>query len=529
MSSGKKKIIPESDDKHEKSPENDNEERSFEEEEENNSFDTGDENDESDDEEEFEQPTFEDLPEIQKDEEPEVNEDDKGIKIAWRFPRLYKLDKSGSLRYWEIGFDGVYLRTRFGKDGCNKKGDSYKCSESLPGTLIKAKVKRNLLQQSLLEGRNLYNLQIRDKDFAEDAEEAHQSTEPTLANDYNYEEEDIFNTTSKKKKSKIKIKKDGSDDESEEERSFEEEKEENWAIEAKLDGIRARAKRRIGKNKRAILFSRKNVEFGFLEEYEELAGKFLESLEEAEDLDGELYVHGQLFQKTMSALRRTKNRNTNQEGSAVYFIFDFIPSKKYANLTYAERHKILKERYAKVFGNPIIKVDDIPIYCKIQILDYIPVSSNKEIVEYLRIFESMKFEGAILRKLNQKGYENGKSNGLLKVKSFKDEEGIITDIKEGKGRMKGKAIFEIQRLENKVKFTAAMSTTDEEKRYYFKNKKQFIGEEITYKHQPPLSTKGKPRFPIAIAIRDYEKKSKEKDSKEKAIKKKVTKIPDNSS
>ena len=65
---------------------------------------------------------FEDLPEINYDENPEF----EGEDIAWRFPRLYKKNKKGDVIFWEIGFDGKYLRTRAGKHGTNKRANLIK-------------------------------------------------------------------------------------------------------------------------------------------------------------------------------------------------------------------------------------------------------------------------------------------------------------------------------------------------------------------------------------------------------------------
>jgi hypothetical protein len=408
---------------------------------------------------------FEDLMEVKFEEEPKKCPN-------WRFPRLYKRNKKGDIIFWEIGFDGKYLRTRNGKHGADKKGKPYKIREDIPGTIVVPKVKRNLIEQSLLEGRNKYNLRIRNKDFRDKMNDAIYSTEPTLANEYNYLEDNIF---------------DGEDE---------------WGIEVKLDGIRARG---IRDGDSVKLVSRNNVEFEFLEIYQELSSSLLKELPEARELDGELYIHGQLFQKTMSALRRTKNRNETQEGTATYYIFDFAPEKEYEDLTYSERHQLLVNAHKRAFKTSWIVEDGVLSHFRLQILGYIPITSNDEALEYLKVFEEMKFEGAMLRRLSQKGYENGRSTGLLKLKSFEDEEAIIIGIEQGKkARSEGKAIFILKNKTDGVEFRAWMKADDAEKRFYFKNKERLIGKEMTYKHQPPKSGDGKPRFPVAICIRDYE-------------------------
>jgi DNA ligase 1 len=398
---------------------------------------------------------FEELPLIPLDGEPK-----EGIK--WKLPQLYKSDKKGNKRFWEVGFDGKYLRTRFGRHG-----NGFKTADS--ATEIEPKVKRDLLSQSLLEGTQKFRMQMR-KDFVEDLDAAHQSTEPTLA--HTYEDDKIF-------------------------------EEGSWGIEIKFDGIRARAKLRSdGSSDKCLFTSRNKKDFEYLgTELEEAAAKLLKALgPEAKELDGELYIHGKSFQKIASAVRRSKTKS-EKVGNVRYFIYDFIPVDD-TDLTYAERNQMLLDAFDSIYDSPCYLENGALYYQKLVIVRYIPVSSHEDVMYYLSEFESMNFEGAMLRRLDQKGYEHGRSNGLLKVKSFDDAEAIVVGVKEGKGKMKGKAIFELEGDEC-GRFFAAMATTMEEREYFFKNPESIIGKRVTYKHQK-FTKDGKPRFPVALYVRDYE-------------------------
>ena len=112
------------------------------------------------------------------------------------------------------------------------------------------------------------------------------------------------------------------------------------------------------------------------------------------------------------------------------------------------------------------------------------------------------YEGAIIR--NMKGeYEFGsRSNDLIKLKVFNDEEFEITDIVEATGRDSGTAVF-VLKTSDGVEFRAKPQGSHDLREKYFNDASKLIGKMCTVQYQG-LSDDGVPRFPSAIAIRDYE-------------------------
>ena len=113
------------------------------------------------------------------------------------------------------------------------------------------------------------------------------------------------------------------------------------------------------------------------------------------------------------------------------------------------------------------------------------------------------YEGIMLRKLDGL-YEQGKrSKGLIKVKKFDSDEFPIIGAVEGKGKLAGKlGAFEVTTPEG-CKFTVKMAVTDVELAAIWADKDSYMNEMLTVKFQGK-SEKGVPRFPIGIAIRNYE-------------------------
>ena len=92
-----------------------------------------------------------------------------------------------------------------------------------------------------------------------------------------------------------------------------------------------------------------------------------------------------------------------------------------------------------------------------------------------------------------------------RIASRFDDEFEIVDFKEGKGNDKGTIIFKCKTNaggEDKF-FEVRPRGTREERKEMFENGKDYIGKKITVKYFE-LTDENIPRFPVGIAIRDYE-------------------------
>ena len=112
------------------------------------------------------------------------------------------------------------------------------------------------------------------------------------------------------------------------------------------------------------------------------------------------------------------------------------------------------------------------------------------------------YEGLILR--NKAGlYKVGhRSADLQKYKEFKDDEYKIVGFKEGDGIEKGCVIWVCETKDHK-QFSVRPRGTHEQRAEAFKTASKAVGKKLTVRFQE-LTEDGIPRFPVGLAIRDYE-------------------------
>lgn len=197
-------------------------------------------------------------------------------------------------------------------------------------------------------------------------------------------------------------------------------------------------------------------------------------------LDGEIYVHKQLtFQEICSAVK-CQSPLTDKLRMVVY-------DRPITGITYENRTAILKRH---------ILLNSYPVYLSMQF----EAKSEEDILMLHKMFVSNGYEGAIIR--NAKGrYVEGRSNDLMKLKTFDTDEYEVVDVLEAGGLDKGTAIFKLKAGANV--FCARPKGHKDIRAAYLRDKERIIGKYATVQHQG-YSDAGVPRFPVMVAIRDYE-------------------------
>jgi ATP-dependent DNA ligase len=209
-------------------------------------------------------------------------------------------------------------------------------------------------------------------------------------------------------------------------------------------------------------------------------------------LDGELYTHQSQFNQFVGIIKKDKipfGKDLETLLRVHYHIYDCILlDKRYAS--YQERLEYLK---SKVKENPILHL--VQTY-EIQ---------KDEIINLHQTFVQDGYEGLILRN-KQAPYETSRTRHLLKYKEFEDSEFEIIGFKEGEGNDAGTVVWKCKILNSKEghsEMDVRPRGTIEDRKIYFQNGKKYIGRMLTVRYQG-LSEYGVPRFPVGIAIRDYE-------------------------
>ena len=200
--------------------------------------------------------------------------------------------------------------------------------------------------------------------------------------------------------------------------------------------------------------------------------------------DGELYADkfANDFNAICSLVKKTKptEHDLLESAKAIqYHIYD-LPSH---NTNFSIRMEALSEI-------------NLPECCVVVLTDF--VKTETELMELYGKYINEGYEGQMVRLDNK--YENKRSKYLLKHKSFVDDEYTILGVKEGIGKLKGKAgalIFE--------GFESSINGNHKYLEEIWNRRDELIGKEATVKYFN-LTPDGQPRFPKVINIGrgDYE-------------------------
>lgn len=226
-------------------------------------------------------------------------------------------------------------------------------------------------------------------------------------------------------------------------------------------------------------------------------------------LDGELYNHNYKndFNKIISLVRKMKPIRSDKDTDKTFakkqekFADALIEAK--AKIEYwiydVPRCQSLGESdnfHERFFGC------DFPELKSCVIVKTGIVNDMKELDEYYDTYMEFGYEGQIVRVNGP--YENKRSKLLLKRKDFTDAEYLVIDIQEGDGNRAGTAKNLTCKDEaTGLTFNSNIKGTHEYLAEILENKNYYIGKQATIKYFE-LTPDGIPRFPYAIAFRDYE-------------------------
>lgn len=190
-------------------------------------------------------------------------------------------------------------------------------------------------------------------------------------------------------------------------------------------------------------------------------------------IDGELYCHGIPLQTITSWAKRFQKNTKRLE----YIVYDVIRPEGY------------RYRYN------LIKNMNLGSHARLAPTD--KTVNQEHLSMMLENAIALGYEGLILRQLDFP-YEAGKrSNGLIKVKQFMDEEFRVSDIKASSD---GWAILTCK-TSSGVEFDVSAPGTIQQKLVVMRERSKFIGRLVTVKFAN-LTKAGKPFHPVAVTWRE---------------------------
>jgi DNA ligase-1 len=241
-------------------------------------------------------------------------------------------------------------------------------------------------------------------------------------------------------------------------------------IQQKFDGTRTIAMPQKG------LFSRNRKAYPHLEHIREEIDRIPADM----ILDGELYSTTLTFQEIVGIVKNTTVQPNQRE--IQFYVYDLVSDE-----TFEKRWIMLQRIFQQKFKYLVlVKTEE----CKSE------VEMKAKHAEYVEA----NFEGIMLR--NKTGlYANNRSVHLQKYKEFFDMECPIVGFKEGEGLEAGCVIW-ICEVDGK-QFACRPRGTREDRQELFQNGASHVGKMLTVRYQEKTDD-GLLRFPVGIAIRDYE-------------------------
>ena len=369
--------------------------------------------------------------------------------ITYETPTVYKKTSTGKIQQWRAWVEktetGYLLKVESGQtDG--------KLTETAGQVIDEGKQGRSAEEQAIFEAISKTNKK-RDEAYFDSVEEAETQVKllPMLAHPFDKRKHNITYPA---------------------------------IVQRKFDGVRCLAV--LNRDNSVTLMSRKGKEFPHLNHIREDVA--MNNRDRNLVLDGELYSDTLSFQELVGLVRRVtlKPGNDEQMLEVSLRVYDCISLNSEPDF---------RERY-----ETIRQVTDGATY--LSLVENVTVENEDEIHAAQAQFVEEGYEGAMVRNLTG-AYRIGKrSADLQKVKTFLDGEYTISGFVEGTGNEAGCVVWECQTPDGQT-FRVRPRGTQEARRELFENGGDYVGQQLTVRYQE-LTDDGVPRFPVGIAIRDYE-------------------------
>lgn len=364
-------------------------------------------------------------------------------------PQLYKKAKTGKIQTWRVWAEENKVMSMHGQlDGAQTEG-----VKKVTGKNIGRKNEVSPEDQAVFVAESTWKKK-KDKGYFESIEEAENTQVflPMLASDF------------EKRKAKVKY---------------------PVFVQPKLDGVRCLAS---WEGDRVKLMSRGGKEYNIPHISKELEA----ILHPSEVFDGEIYVHGYTFQEVTRLVKKYREGETEE---LQFWIYDRFSTDS-LDSTFEKRLLELAAIQESIDENSNEHERYLP---SLKVTRTMIVNCEKSIYKSQQQFVKEGFEGAIVRE-NHGTYELGhRSQHLLKVKSFMDEEYKVIGFGKAEGTQEGAVVWRCK-TGNDQEFNVKPKGTLKENRKLYDNGSKYIGSMLKVKFFE-FTDEGIPRFPVGIGIR----------------------------
>lgn len=256
----------------------------------------------------------------------------------------------------------------------------------------------------------------------------------------------------------------------------------------KLDGVRMIATR--GHDGRIMLTTRKGKPIVSMTHIERELERIMPR---GFVFDGELFSPSRSFEDITGIVRRAivRDGEDNDPTAIDYYVFDVFEIGK-ETMTFEGRAPMLVGHVGKAREGS-----------GIHLVETVLITRPEEIDTIHERFTVEGHEGTMYRTPEGIYKVRLRSNDLLKRKDFETEEYRIVDAVEADGKDKGTVIWIVEVSLGGSRFNVRPRGTLELRREWWERRGEYIGKMLTVRYQN-LSEAGIPRFPVGIAIRDYE-------------------------
>lgn len=355
---------------------------------------------------------------------------------------LYGEDKKGGLKQWSVYVDGPTFIVEWGKLDGKLQTKSTTCKAKNVGKISETSAD----QQAIKEAEAKWEKQRKSKFYCEDpADIAHARTEGVMLCQKFNEKGHLMP--------------------------------EECFVSSKLDGVRVKATTDDGLS----FVSRGNDNYPILVEKMGVQIATIHDQFHIKQLDGEMYKHGVQLQNILSAVRVF---NPEITPGLVYNIFD-VPM---LNVKCKERFALLDEIDKFITANK---------YTFVKVVRHFMGSKNQVDV-YNHDYLQNGFEGVVFN--DPEAYyefQNHRSNGIQKFKTFKDSECFVKSVtcdKQGEGVL----LCDWWNGKEKVQFELKMRGDHAYRSY--ENMLTIVGQWVTFKYQQ-LTADGNPQFAVGWYVR----------------------------